>query len=345
MGIARVACFVAALVCAAAALTLLRLRSWPAWAGAGVVLGGPAAARPSTFLQVGLRDSTAPWFFTNDSTYQIELGGKRCSRRRQPLRPRLQPGGPGALLHRSTALFAARARPRGGAPALRLLPRHTRYGGGWRALLQPFEDYRLFVLVCTLLTFSPPWPSRPARLEARHRRAPRVQPDRRAFVLVRPERRRQPATPRPVVRARHPLALRVGGGEPRRRRPAEAFALVALPFLALMLVMRGADWRCPALVFASVLGAVILPFFLWDPGCLLGRHRQVRRRDLQDRRLRPLGDLDPARDPRGPRGLLPVPALRRRPLAAAHRLAPDGAAKGVGDLGGARPRSRSRCWR
>ena len=32
-------------------------------------------AAPSTLLQLGLRDSTAPWFFTNDSTYQIEQGG------------------------------------------------------------------------------------------------------------------------------------------------------------------------------------------------------------------------------------------------------------------------------
>ena len=30
---------------------------------------------PATLLQLGLRDSTAPWFFTNDSTYQIEQGG------------------------------------------------------------------------------------------------------------------------------------------------------------------------------------------------------------------------------------------------------------------------------
>jgi len=28
---------------------------------------------PATLLQVGLRDGSAPWFHTNDSTYQIEL--------------------------------------------------------------------------------------------------------------------------------------------------------------------------------------------------------------------------------------------------------------------------------
>ena len=30
---------------------------------------------PAVLLQVGLRDATAPWYFTNDSTYQIELAG------------------------------------------------------------------------------------------------------------------------------------------------------------------------------------------------------------------------------------------------------------------------------
>ena len=30
---------------------------------------------PATFLAIGLRQSTEPWFFTNDSTYQIELAG------------------------------------------------------------------------------------------------------------------------------------------------------------------------------------------------------------------------------------------------------------------------------
>ena len=31
---------------------------------------------PAVLLQVGLRDATAPWFHTNDSTYQIELAGE-----------------------------------------------------------------------------------------------------------------------------------------------------------------------------------------------------------------------------------------------------------------------------
>ena len=72
LGIPRTASFVAALVCGAAGVTLFRRRSWPAWVGAGVVVVvALLLLLPPTLLQLGLRDSTAPWFFTNDSTYQI----------------------------------------------------------------------------------------------------------------------------------------------------------------------------------------------------------------------------------------------------------------------------------
>ena len=43
-------------------------------ATASVVL---ALLVPATLLQVGLRDSTAPWFHTNDAAYQVELAGQR----------------------------------------------------------------------------------------------------------------------------------------------------------------------------------------------------------------------------------------------------------------------------
>src|SRR4029078_8578203 len=32
-------------------------------------------AGPGVLLQAGLRDSTSPWFYKNDSTYQIEVAG------------------------------------------------------------------------------------------------------------------------------------------------------------------------------------------------------------------------------------------------------------------------------
>ena len=75
VGIARAAAFLAALLLAvAAAVALYRRRSWPAAGGLALVLVvGVLLAAPSTLLQLGLREATAPWFFTNDSTYQVEL--------------------------------------------------------------------------------------------------------------------------------------------------------------------------------------------------------------------------------------------------------------------------------
>ena len=78
MGIARAAAFAAALLCGGFAAYLLARRppALPRWTGIALVLAvGLLLLAPSTLLQLGLRDSTAPWFFTNDSTYQAELGG------------------------------------------------------------------------------------------------------------------------------------------------------------------------------------------------------------------------------------------------------------------------------
>ena len=63
------------LIVALAALLLAagRLRVWLAAGAAAVVV--LVLVLPGVLLQAGLRQSTAPWFFTNDSTYQIELAG------------------------------------------------------------------------------------------------------------------------------------------------------------------------------------------------------------------------------------------------------------------------------
>ena len=70
LGIPRACAFLAALLCGAVAVWLLAARSaLPRWAAVGLVLAvGLLLTAPATLLQLGLRDSTAPWFFTNDST-------------------------------------------------------------------------------------------------------------------------------------------------------------------------------------------------------------------------------------------------------------------------------------
>jgi hypothetical protein len=271
VGIARTACFVAALVCAGAAMTLFRLRSWPFWAGAGVVLVvALLLLLPSTLLQVGLRDSTEPWFFTNDSTYQIEQGGKLL----------LDGDDPYGHDYRGDGLerfytFDGTVSPRVLDREVAL--RHYAYFPGtvvaaavWRVLPQPLDDFRLFVLLCTLLTFF-------AALAFRAPLAWRLGIG--AILVCNPIAVRsawfgQNDAPSLlllvlsfalVTRARYGWAAASLAGAVLLKQ----FALVALPFLALMLVKKGldrAELRRAGLVFLAVLAVVILPFFLWDPG-------------------------------------------------------------------------------
>ena len=271
VGIARAATFVAALVCAGAGLTLFRRRSWPAWAGAAVVLVvALLLLAPSTLLQLGLRDSTEPWFFTNDSTYQIELGGKLL----------LDGDDPYGHDYRGDGL--ERFYTFDGRVSQRVLDRevalqHYAYFPGtvvtaavWRVLPQPFDDYRLFVLLCTLLTFFAAMAFRAplawrvgigALLVANPiavRSAWFGQNDAASLLLL-------VLSFALVTRSRYGWAAASLAGAVLLKQ----FALVALPFIALMLMKRGVDraeLRRAGLIFAALLAAGILPFFLWDPG-------------------------------------------------------------------------------
>ena len=80
MGIARAAAFVAALLCGAFAVYLLarRPRRAPALDRHRAGAGRRAAARRAVHAAPARACATPPrpWFFTNDSTYQVELGGE-----------------------------------------------------------------------------------------------------------------------------------------------------------------------------------------------------------------------------------------------------------------------------
>ena len=271
VGIARTGCFVAALFCAGAGMTLFARRSWPRWAAAGVVLVVALILLvPSTFLQLGLRDSTKPWFFTNDSTYQIELGG------------RLLLDGDNAYGHDFRHSGLERFYAFDGTVSQRVLDkevalRHYAYFPGtlvsaavWRALPQPFDDYRLFVLVCTLLSFFAAmafraplaWRLGIGALLACNPIAVRSawfgQNDAPSLLLL-------VLSFALVTRSRYGWAAASLAGAVLLKQ----FALVALPFIALMLVKRGVDRAelgRAGIVFATVLAVGILPFFLWDPG-------------------------------------------------------------------------------
>ncbi len=270
LGIARAGAFLAALLVGAAAIPLLRGRRWPRLAGPLLVLAvGLLLMLPSTLLQLGLRQSTEPWFFTNDSTYQIELAGDL-------IRDGEDPYG-----HDYRGSGLERFYTRDGSVSRRVLERevaldHYAYFPGtaitalpWGLLPHPLDDYRLFVLLCTLaglaaaLAFRGPLAWRlafgallvcnPIAVRSAwfgQNDAPSLLLCVLAFALV--------------TRRRFGWAAASLAGAVLLKQ----FALVALPFLALMLVHASAtraERKRAALAFAGVLAAGVLPFLAWDP--------------------------------------------------------------------------------
>jgi hypothetical protein len=268
LGIARACAFGAALLCGAAALFLLvrRPAALPRWSGIALVLAvGLLLAAPSTLLQLGLRDSTAPWFFTNDSTYQVELGGELVLDLDNPYG------------HDYTRSGLERFYTRDGSVSERVRERevaleHFAYFPGavlsaaaWRVLPDPFDDYRLLVLLATLALL-------PAAL---------MFPGATGWKLA-----------LGAVLVCNPIAVRsawfgqndapsllllvVAFALVARRQFAWAaaalagaillkqFAVVALPFMALMVPRE--EWKRAGLVFAGVIAAGVLPFLIADPG-------------------------------------------------------------------------------
>jgi hypothetical protein len=269
----------------------------PRWAAVGLILAvGLLLTAPATLLQLGLRDSTAPWFFTNDSTYQAELGGELL----------LDLDNPYGHDYRESGL--ERFYTRDGSVSERVRERevaleHFAYFPGsvvtaalWRVLPGPFDDYRLLVLLCNLgmlaaaLAFRGPLAARlalgallvcnPIAVRSAwfgQNDAPSLLLLVLAFALA--------------SRRRFGWAAATLGGAVLLKQ----FALVAAPFLALMIVREarapsGAApaeralaapaegalatranpggaldaLRRPALAFFGVLAAGILPFLIAD---------------------------------------------------------------------------------
>jgi hypothetical protein len=270
VGIARAAAFGAALLCGAFAVYLLARRTdrqvvLPRWTGIALVLAvGLLLAAPSTLLQLGLRESTAPWFFTNDSTYQAELGGELV----------LELDNPYGHDYRNSGL--ERFYTRDGSVSQRVRERevaleHFAYFPGavvgaavWQLLPEPFDDYRLLVLLATLallpavLLFRGPLGWRlalgavlvcnPIMVRSAwfgQNDAPSLLLVVLAFALV--------------TRRRFGWAAAALAGAILLKQ----FAIVALPFVVLMIPRE--EWRRAGLVFAGVLAAGILPFLVADP--------------------------------------------------------------------------------
>jgi hypothetical protein len=271
LGVPRGAALFAGLLVAAAALWCWRTgRLSPALALALATAVSGLILLPAALLAVGLRDATEPWYFTNDSTYQIEIAGEMILDGETPYGRDYE--GTGLERFYPAAGFE-------GAPDRQVALTHFAYFPGtpltaaaWRLLPSPFDDYRILVLLATfaaagiVLLFPAPlgWRLAGAAVVAANPLAVRAAwfgtADMPSLALV---------------LLAFALALR---GRPTGAAAALAgalllkqFALVAVPFLAVLLLTRGASrktlWRSAA-AFAAVLVAGFLPFLIADAGAL-----------------------------------------------------------------------------
>jgi len=272
VGIARAAAFAAALLLGAAALTLYgRPRPWPRAAGIALVLAtGVLLLAPSTLLQLGLRQSTEPWFFTNDSTYQVELAGDLLLDGENPYGHDYRGSGLERFYTRDGSVSPSVLRREVALEHYAYFPGTVITAAAWRLLPEPLDDLRLLILLCTLaalgaaLAFRAPLGWRlaigallvcnPIALRSAwfgQNDAPSLLLLLLAFGLV--------------TRRRFTWAAAALAGAVLLKQ----FAVVAAPFLALMLVQADAtreQLRRAGLTFAGLLVAVSLPFFAADPG-------------------------------------------------------------------------------
>ena len=242
---------------------------WPRWLAVALTASVVCLlAVPAVVLQAGLRQSSEPWFFTNDSTYQIELAGDLLRHGENPYGHDYSHSG----LERFYSLDGTvTEKTRDDQVALRhfaYFPGSALTAAVWTALPEPWSDYRFFVLLTMLagigaaLVFPGPLVGRlvlgavvaasPLAVQAAWfgtADAPGALFTVLAFGLV--ARRR-------LLWAAAALGVAV---------LMKQFALVALPFLAVAALQR--EPRREVLragaVFAVVAAVGILPFVIWDP--------------------------------------------------------------------------------
>jgi len=291
VGIARAACFLAGLALALVAAWALRRpdRDRPAWLGTALVVGvALALLLPSTLLQVGLRDATEPWFFTNDSTFQIDLAGDLVLHGENPYGHDYRFSGM-ERFYSFDGAASKRVRERE-VPLVHYayFPGTAISAAGWQAIVPaPFDDYRMFVLLATLAGFFAVLAFR-GPLEWRLVLG--------ALVVANPIAVRSAWFGQNDAPALTLMILAFALATRGRFRWAavtiavavlfKQFAVVAIPFLALMAAKQGAGvrestaglslreslaggvgrelLRCAAL-FAAVIAVACLPFVVADP--------------------------------------------------------------------------------
>ena len=133
---------------AVVALVVRRWRSWVLVAAGFAVVA--ALVLPAVGLQAGLRESTHPWFFVNDSTYQIELAGQR-------VRDGASPYGHDYVGSGLEHFYSLNGTVPSGTAARQVALHHFAYFPGpallaaaWGVLPAPWDDYRVLVALATI---------------------------------------------------------------------------------------------------------------------------------------------------------------------------------------------------
>jgi hypothetical protein len=266
----RAPALLAGLLLALAAVVVPLRPWWPRWSAIAVTCVVVCLlVVPAVVLQVGLRQSTAPWFFTNDSIYQTELAGDLLRAGDNPYGHDYSHSGLERFYSLNGSVTQSTREHQVALGHFAYFPGTAITAAAWSALPRPWDDYRFFVLLTTLggvaagLLFPGPLVRRlalgavvaasPLAVRAvwfGTADAPSVLCTVLAFALV--ARRR-------LLWAAAALAAAV---------LLKQFALVALPFLALAALQREPrrDVLRGALLFGVLVAVGVLPFVVWDPG-------------------------------------------------------------------------------
>ena len=150
-GLLRACALLGGVLVAVAALVALRVDRWRAWVAIALTAVVVALITvPGVLLQVGLRDSSEPWFFTNDSTYQIELAGDLVLDGKNPYGHDYSSSGLERFYSLDGTVSPATKEEQVALSHFAYFPGTVYTAAAWRLLPSPFDDYRLFVLLCTL---------------------------------------------------------------------------------------------------------------------------------------------------------------------------------------------------
>jgi hypothetical protein len=270
VGLLRSVAMLAGCGVVALALAALVVRRWKGWllVAAGVAVAA-ALVLPAVALQLGLRQSTQPWFFVNDSTYQIELAGQRVRDGASPYGHEYTGSGLERFYSLDGSVSPSASERQVALHHFAYFPGPALLAAAWGVLPHPWDDYRLLVALSTLgllgaaLAFPGPlW----GRLACGAAAAANPVVVRGAWFGT--------ADAPTLLLALLAFALAL------RRKPGWAgaalgaailtkqFALAAAPFLLATVILRG-DRRAALRAFGTsllVLAAGFLPFLIADAG-------------------------------------------------------------------------------